>query len=201
MSDRLLRASIWLVVVAIAGFTAQQSYSHIYDLGLAHGQSGLAARFLPLSIDGVILAASLLMLEQARADRPGGPLPRIMLVAGIVVTLWANIVYGLRGGLTGAILDACSPLGFVGIVEAVIGDVRRAAKPGRGRHAGQLPAAAPGDAETAAAAALRASIAGGNPLSQNQLADRFKLTRTQVRQLVDDVARESNGQPAAGVRK
>jgi hypothetical protein len=45
----------------------------------------------------------------------------------------------------------------------------------------------PSDAETAAAAALRATLAAGNPLSLNQLQTRFRLTRkeaTEVRGLV-----------------
>jgi hypothetical protein len=35
------------------------SYSHSYGLGRVHGQDGTAARLLPLSVDGLILAASL----------------------------------------------------------------------------------------------------------------------------------------------
>jgi hypothetical protein len=45
----------------------------------------------------------------------------------------------------------------------------------------------PSDAETAAAEALRATLAAGNPLSMNQLQARFRLTRkeaTEVRSLV-----------------
>src|SRR5262249_51025065 len=45
----------------------------------------------------------------------------------------------------------------------------------------------PNDAETAAAAALRATLTAGNPLSMNQLQTRFRLTRkeaTEVRSLV-----------------
>ena len=45
----------------------------------------------------------------------------------------------------------------------------------------------PSDAETAAAEALRATLAAGNPLSMNQLQTRFRLTRkeaTEVRGLV-----------------
>jgi hypothetical protein len=49
----------------------------------------------------------------------------------------------------------------------------------------------PSNAETAAAAALRATLAAGNPLSMNQLQTRFRLTRkeaTEVRSLVLPVA-------------
>jgi hypothetical protein len=63
--DRLIRASTAAVVVAVAAFAAVVSYSHIYDLGRAHGQDGTAARLLPLSVDGLILAASLVLLHEA----------------------------------------------------------------------------------------------------------------------------------------
>ena len=57
--DRLIRAGTAAVVAAVAAFAAIVSYSHIYDLGRLHGQAGTAARLLPLSVDGLILAASL----------------------------------------------------------------------------------------------------------------------------------------------
>jgi len=40
---------------------AAVSYSRICGLGRAHGQDGTAARLLPLSVDGLILAASLVV--------------------------------------------------------------------------------------------------------------------------------------------
>jgi hypothetical protein len=43
-----------------------------------------------------------------------------------------------------------------------------------------VPSPVPGDAETAAMASLRATAAAGNPWSNNQLAERFGLTRAQV---------------------
>lgn len=39
----------------------------------------------------------------------------------------------------------------------------------------------PSDVETAAAAALRATLTAGNPLSMNQLQTRFRLTRKEGR--------------------
>ncbi len=54
------------------------SYSDIYGLGRVHGQDGTAARMLPLSVDGLILTASLVLLHEARNDRdaPGRPASR-----------------------------------------------------------------------------------------------------------------------------
>ena len=63
IGDRLIRVSTAAVVTAVAAFAAAVSNSHIYDLGRAYGQSGIAARLLSLSVDGLILAASLLLTE------------------------------------------------------------------------------------------------------------------------------------------
>lgn len=48
------------------------SYSHIFDPVRLHGQDGTAARLLPLSVDGLIAAASLVMLHEARNARAAG---------------------------------------------------------------------------------------------------------------------------------
>jgi Protein of unknown function (DUF2637) len=67
--DRVIRFATAAVVCAVAAFAAVVSYSHIYGLGPEHGQDGRAARLLPLSVDGLILAASLVLLHEARSGR------------------------------------------------------------------------------------------------------------------------------------
>lgn len=87
--DRLIRRATSAVVIAVATFAAVVSYSHIYELGRAHGQSGTAARLLPLSVDGLILAASLVMLHEARQQRRAPVLARSMLGLGVAATVAA----------------------------------------------------------------------------------------------------------------
>lgn len=59
IGDRILPARVAVVVLAVAAFAAVVSYSHIYDLRRAHGQTGVAARLLPLSVGWLILARPL----------------------------------------------------------------------------------------------------------------------------------------------
>jgi hypothetical protein len=80
--DRAIRAATAAVVLAVAAFAAIVSYSHIYDLAHVHGRSGAAGRLLPLSVDGLIVAASLVMLHEARNARRASALARIMLSLG-----------------------------------------------------------------------------------------------------------------------
>jgi Protein of unknown function (DUF2637) len=192
--DRLIRASTALVVTAVASFAAVVSYSHIYDLGRAHGQAGTAARLLPLSVDGLILAASLVLLHEARNRRPAPALARGMLALGVAATVAANVAYGAGFGWPGAVISAWPAVAFIGAAEMALGLVRRA----RARQ-GEMAAArleippVPSDVVTAAKASLRATVAAGNPLSVNQLQERFSLSRRTATDVRTAVLAESNG--------
>lgn len=124
--DKLIRIATALVVVAVAAFAAIVSYSHIFDLGYTHGQQGAAGRLLPLSVDGLILAASLVLLHEARNARSAPPLARVMLWLGIIATVTANVAYGAAYGITGAIISAWPAVAFIGSAEMAMGLVRRA---------------------------------------------------------------------------
>ena len=124
--DRLIRFCTAAVVTAVASFAAVVSYSHIYDLGRAHGQAGTAARLLPLSVDGLILAASLVMLHEARNRRPAPALARAILGLGVAATVAANVAYGAAFGWPGALISAWPAVAFIGAAEMALGLVRRA---------------------------------------------------------------------------
>jgi Protein of unknown function (DUF2637) len=192
--DRVIRFATAAVVCAVAAFAAVVSYSHIYGLGRAHGQDGTAARLLPLSVDGLILAASLVLLHEARNDRDAPGLARLMLWLGIAATIGANIAFGARYGLLGALISAWPAVAFIGSVEIAMQQVRRARAP---RAATSGPAV-PGDVEQAVRAAYAASIAAGQPLSQRAMAERFGLSRRRVSQLITTGGIEGNGYVPAG---
>ena len=61
--DHAIRVLTALAVLVVAAIAAVVSYSHIYGLGHLHGQDGTAARLLPVSVDGLILASSLVLLH------------------------------------------------------------------------------------------------------------------------------------------
>ena len=167
--DRVIRFATAAVVCAVAAFAAVVSYSHIYGLGRAHGQDGTAARLLPLSVDGLILAASLVLLHEARNGRDAPRLARFMLWLGIGATIGANIADGAGYGLLGALISAWPAVAFIGSVEIAMQQVRRARLP---RAASSVPAVprVPGDVEQAVRAAYAASVAAGQPLSQRAMA-------------------------------
>ena len=148
--DRVIRFATAAVVCAVAAVAAVVSYSHIYGLGRAHGQDGTAARLLPLSVDGLILAASLVLLHEARNGRDAPRLARLMLWLGIAATIGANIAYGAGYGLVGALISAWPAVAFIGSVEIAMQQVRRARvarcghhRPGRAGGAGRCGAGGP----------------------------------------------------------
>jgi hypothetical protein len=134
--DRAIRLATAAVVCAVAAFAAVVSYSHIYGLGRAHGQDGAAARLLPLSVDGLILAAPLVLLHEARNGRDVPRLARFMLWLGIAATIGAKIAYGAGYGLLGALISAWPAVAFIGAVEMLMMLVRASARRAGGAAAG-----------------------------------------------------------------
>src|SRR5690349_16539136 len=105
MNDQPIKAITALVVAAVAIFAAVVSYSHFFNLGRTHGQDGTSARLTPLSIDLLILAASLVLLWAARND-VDAPWPiRAVLVAAVLATVAGNVADGLADGWLAALLN------------------------------------------------------------------------------------------------
>jgi hypothetical protein len=105
-ADRTIRWSTALAVLGVAVVAAIASYQHAYDLVRAHGESGLTARMVPFTVDGLIYASSMVMLDSARRRVPVPALARWLLGVGIAATLAANVVHGLGGGSSGAAVAA-----------------------------------------------------------------------------------------------
>ena len=76
MTDRLIRITTALAVVAVGGVAAIISYQHAYELVRSHGESGMTARLVRFTVDGLIWAASMVVLDASRRNRPRDP-PRV----------------------------------------------------------------------------------------------------------------------------
>ncbi|HUL28006.1 MAG TPA: hypothetical protein VLW44_19785, partial [Streptosporangiaceae bacterium] len=121
----------------------------------------------------------------------------MMLWLGIAATIGANIAFGARYGLLGALISAWPAVAFIGSVEIATQQIRRARAPRAGTSGPVVPQV-PGDVEQAVRAAYAASVAAGQPLSQRAMAERFGLSRRKVGQLVTSVSVEGNGHVLAG---
>ena len=76
-TDRVIRVSTAVAVLAVAGVAAYVSYWHAYAVVRAHGESGITARLEPATIDGLVYASSMVVLVRGTAPAAGtlpGPL-------------------------------------------------------------------------------------------------------------------------------
>lgn len=124
MTDRLIRITTAAAVAMVAAVAAVISYRHAYELVRAHGETGVTARLVPFTVDGLILAASMLMLNASRRNQPAPPLARWCLGAGIVATIGANLAHGIGHGLIGALVSAWPALALAGSFELLMTLIR-----------------------------------------------------------------------------
>ena len=132
MTDRLIRITTALAVTAVAVVAAVISYQHAYELVRSHGESGMTARLLPFTVDGLIWAASMVVLDASRRRQPVPRLAVWSLGARIVATVGANLAHGVGHGPVGALVSSWPALALVGSFELLMMLIRT----GRGTRAG-----------------------------------------------------------------
>ena len=93
-TDRAIRISTAVAVLAVAGIAAYISYWHAYAVIRAHGETGITARLEPATIDGLVYASSMVVMSAARHRVPTPALARWLLGLGIAATLAANMAQG-----------------------------------------------------------------------------------------------------------
>ena len=126
VNDRLARVLTGLAVLTVAVIAAIVSFSHIEALALGHGQPIWDARFLPVSVDGLLVVSSLTLLAEARAQRPAPGLARAGLVLGVIATVAANVIFGIHAGPVGAVISAWPAIAFIISTEILVTQMRRA---------------------------------------------------------------------------
>jgi hypothetical protein len=112
-ADRVIRWTTAGAVTGVAGVAAVASYEHAYALVRAHGEMGWTARMVPLTVDGLIYASSMVMLDSARRKVQVPALARWLLGLGIGATLAANVAHGLGHGAAGAVVAAWPAVALV----------------------------------------------------------------------------------------
>jgi hypothetical protein len=123
-ADGIIRWTTAGAVIGVGTVAAVASYEHAYDLVRAHGESGWTARLVPLTVDGLIYASSMVMLDSARRGMPVPALARWLLGLGITATLAANVAHGLGHGALGAAVAAWPAVALVGSYELLMVIIR-----------------------------------------------------------------------------
>jgi hypothetical protein len=136
VADRIIRWSTAVAVIGVAAIAAVVSYEHAGGLVRAHGETGWTARLIPLTVDGLIYASSMVMLDSARRGVRVPALARWLLGLGIVATLAANVAHGIGHGFIGAAVAAWPAIALVGSYELLMVIIRGTQPPtaARGPH-------------------------------------------------------------------
>lgn len=176
-------------VGAVAVFAGVISYSHIYRLAVATGQAGIAARLMPLSVDFLIVAGSVILFQAGMRQQWLGWLG---VGPGVTATVFANVESGIGHGWLAATVAGWPALAF-SLASFMLErwlrcQVRPAAEPAPAGVAPESATDAPPDAASAARAAMEKSITAGEPLSQRELARRFGIPRSRAAVIAREVA-------------
>lgn len=92
-TERIIRWSTAGAVVGVAAVAAVASYDHAYALVSTHVEAGWTGRLVPLTVDRLIYASSMVMPDSAQRGARVPALARWLLGLGIVATLAANIAH------------------------------------------------------------------------------------------------------------
>lgn len=125
------RAIRWSTIAAVAGVAVVAgwvSYEHALAVVRAHGEAGAVAQVYPVTVDGLIYSASMVLLDAARRGVRAPRLARWLLAAGISATLAANVAAGVHFGGIGAVVAAWPALALVGSYELLMLIIRSGAR-------------------------------------------------------------------------
>jgi hypothetical protein len=193
MTDKLIRLTTALAVLGVAAIAAIISYQHAYELIRARGETGFAARLLPLTIDGLIWAASMVILDASRRNQRVPRLAAWSLGCAIAATIGANLAHGLNHGPIGALISAWPAFALVGSFELLMHLIKTRSAGSSSRPAETLlrdgtPANAP--PEPARAPTLEQTVRELHQAgrSQRAIARDLSVDRRKVRHIISDAA-------------
>jgi Protein of unknown function (DUF2637) len=113
----VMGVSVWVrrittvAVLAVALVAAVASYEHMRALAAVAGE-GWRSWLLPISVDGLAVAASMTMLVRRRAGQPAGALPCVALLLGLGASLAANVA-AADPTVVGRLVAAWPPVGLL----------------------------------------------------------------------------------------
>ena len=125
-ADRWIRSTTIGCVALLALIAGTVFYLHMHTLVTQHGQPGWVAALTPLSVDGMIVAASTTLLADSRSGRKGGGLPWALLVAGSIASPAANVAVA-EPTLIGRVIAAWQSFALTASYELLTRQVRRGA--------------------------------------------------------------------------
>lgn len=155
------RIAFGLSFVTVAGAAAVTSYAHMRDVAILGHQPSALAAVLPLSVDGLLVIASLALAEDKAMNRHPRTWARVAFWFGAVISLAANIASTAvhHGGDPLSIgVSAWPPLALLVVTEIM-------ARPGKAKTpqapAPVVPVAVHAEPQAPAAVAQAAPVSPG----------------------------------------
>ena len=188
------------IVIAASAAAFAESYRALWLWALRHGLAGFWADVFALQVDSFIavgeLALFVALIDQWKASARA--FPWLVTLGGLAVSVAANVGHVASADLATKATGAVPPLAAASALAVGLGILKRVVTARQAGSHGVVSSGPPGDAESAAEASLRATLAAGNPWSLNQLQAQFSLTRAQATKVRTRVLAGANGhQPGA----
>jgi hypothetical protein len=141
------------------------------------------SRLVPLTVDELIYASSMVMLDCARRKVPVPALARWLLGLGITATLAANVAHGLGLGLTGAAVAAWPAVALVGSYELLMLIIRAVRLPEAATALGGARECLPGTGplQVQAARVFAGELAAGRVPSVRAICARLHVGQPRAR--------------------
>lgn len=153
---------VWTGLAVVAVVAAVVSYRHLAALALSVGEDRVNAAILPLSVDGLMVVAGLVLYADARVGRRGRVLPWLALLAGVGASVAGNVA-AAEPTMAGRAVAAWAPVALALSVELVLRHVRRRGVAGDDTAATPTTPVSPVPPMLANGDALAADIAAGFP--------------------------------------
>jgi hypothetical protein len=122
-SDRSIRLVTVTSVLLLAVIAAVVSFGHMRELALRHGEARWGATLIPLSVDGMVIAASMSVLLASKMGRRGEWLPWTLLIVGSLASLAANVAVA-NPTTVSRLIAAWPSFAFVGAYHLLQGQLR-----------------------------------------------------------------------------
>lgn len=101
---------------AVAGIAAIASYAHMRQLALDHGQPALIADLMPVTADGLLTVAAVVMAEDRAAGRPVRASAWAAFLVGVSASVSANVL-AAPPSLVARIISAWPAVALLLVVE------------------------------------------------------------------------------------
>jgi hypothetical protein len=185
-AGQIIRWSTAGTVVGVAAVAAVASYEHAYALVRAHGETGWIGRLVPLTVDGLICASSMVLPGSARREAPVPALAR-WLPGRASRRRWRRPWRpGLGRGPAGAAVAAWPAVALAGSYELFM-TIIRGARPPDGRVSGAEPVpvavSGTGPLRVQAAETFAADVAAGRVPSIRAIRSRLRVGQPRAQQV------------------